>query len=224
MDEAVLTRWQKFTTDPLLTFNRMLSKIYTVLVSITYPFASCGRRLSIHRTLSLYRPDARQISLGNSVTLMKDVWLNIVPTSDDGVKIKIGDRCIIGLRNTISAKNQIHLEPGVITAASVVMADHTRACDNIEIPIMDQGSTPGGRITIESGCWIGHCTAIICNGGHLVIGRNSVIGANSVVARSIPPYSVVLGNPARIVKRFDVARGEWITGSPRAMEPDLIAQ
>ncbi len=47
----------------------------------------------------------------------------------------------------------------------------------------------------------------------LVIGKNSVIGVNAVVTRSVPAYSVVTGNPARVVKQFDPAKGAWVLGS-----------
>jgi acetyltransferase-like isoleucine patch superfamily enzyme len=68
-------------------------------------------------------------------------------------------------------------------------------------------------IRIEEGCWIGYGAAIVCGKGELVIGSNSVIGANAVVSRSIPPNSVVTGNPARVVKQFDPVKGEWVLGS-----------
>ena len=56
---------------------------------------------------------------------------------------------------------------------------------------------------------------IICEQGELVIGRHSVVGANSVITRSIPPYSVVSGDPARIVKQYDFSQGKWVLGCIR---------
>ena len=219
-----MTRWQGIKADPLFMFDRALIKAYALFVKMTYPFASVGTGLAMHRTCRLFRPHARQIKLGNGVSIMKDTWLNIAPSPDDEIKLIIDDRCLIGVRTTITVKNHVHLESDVVIADSVVIADHTRAFDNIHVPIYGQGTTPGGRIRIETGCWIGHCSAIICNRGDLIIGRNSVIGANCVVTHSIPPYSIVMGNPARIVKHFDSARGAWIVGPAGKIEAEIAAQ
>ena len=73
----------------------------------------------------------------------------------------------------------------------------------------------GGTIRIEDECWIGFGTVIVCEQGELVIGRHSVVGANSLVTRSIPPYSVVSGDPARIVKQYDFSQGKWVLGCIR---------
>ena len=53
----------------------------------------------------------------------------------------------------------------------------------------------------------------MCGRGELVIGRGSVVGANSVVSRSVPAYSVVAGNPAKIVKQYDQDKKVWVLGS-----------
>jgi len=83
----------------------------------------------------------------------------------------------------------------------------------VHVPIRDQGGTKSGTVVVEEGCWIGYGTAIVSTQGELVIGKNSVVGANSLVTRSVPPYSVVTGNPARVVKHFDLEKGEWVLGS-----------
>ncbi len=138
--------------------------------------------------------------------LGKDAWLHIVSDEVNEVKIIIDDNCVIAPRGQISAKNLIHIERDVIIGSSVLIQDHSHAYDDISLPIRAQGVTPGGRIRIEQGCWIGQGAAIICNEGELVIGRNSVVGANTVVGRSVPPFSVIVGNPGRLVKQFSSTR------------------
>jgi acetyltransferase-like isoleucine patch superfamily enzyme len=198
--------------DPLSFFFRARIKLYTQWLSATYPFASRGSNLSIHYPCILSRLVANQIKLGSSVIINKDAMLNVESDHVTDVKIVIDDNCVIGARNIISAKNSIHIEQNVIMATSVLIQDHLHAYEDISLPIRDQGVTPGGRIRIEQGCWIGQGAAIVCNEGYLVIGRNSVVGANSLVTRSFPPYSVIAGNPGRLARQFDLATATWIGG------------
>jgi acetyltransferase-like isoleucine patch superfamily enzyme len=158
------------------------------------------------------------------VLIRKDAWLNIDPTLDNELKIIIDDNCVIGRRSSISAKNSIHIERDVILSSSVLIHDHAHAYEDINLPIRTQGVTPGGRIRIEQGCWIGNGSSIICNSGELLIGRNSVIGADAVITKSIPPYSVVVGNPGRVVKHFDLTKEIWVEGSVRSLGTELPRQ
>jgi acetyltransferase-like isoleucine patch superfamily enzyme len=88
--------------------------------------------------------------------------------------------------------------------------DHNHEFANTELPILEQGVTEGGRIIVERGCWLGHGAVIVCNRGDLILGRNSVVGANAVVTKSFPPFSVIVGNPARLVKTYDQQSKKWI--------------
>lgn len=199
---------------------RALSKLYNTWLSIAYSFARLGKKVSLHYTCDLH--NTTQMEIGDFVTVHKDVWLHAHRTAEnhEGTVLTIGDRCFIGRRSHISAKNSIVIESDVLLAASVLIQDHGHQFSNIEVPIKDQGAAEGGKIRIGQGCWIGHSAAIICDSGELTLGRNCVVGANAVVTRSAPPYSVLLGNPARIVKQFDNAKGVWVLGASRQGEKE----
>ena len=208
--------------DPLWLFSRAITKLYTLWLSATYPFASRGRNLSIQYPCLLSRRLAHRIKLGSSVTIRKDAWINILPEASGDLNIVIDDNCCVAARSIISAKNHIHLERDVILAPSVLIMDHNHAFQDVIRPIRDQGPTDGGTIRIGQGCWIGHGAAIISNKGELSLGHHCVVAANAVVTRSFPPNSVIFGNPARVVKQFDPVEQVWVLGSSRSMEPARV--
>ena len=193
---------------------RSFRKVYSLWIAWTYGFASVGHHFSAHPASEIRRSLAGFMKIGNFVLLERNVRLDIplAPTKDEPV-ILIGDKCVFGQRATILAINRVQIEKNSIFAPSVLIADHNHEFEDVTVPIRDQGGTRGGIVTIEEGCWIGFGSAIVCSQGELVIGRNSVVGANSLVTRSIPPYSVVTGNPARVVKHFDPEKGEWLLGA-----------
>jgi acetyltransferase-like isoleucine patch superfamily enzyme len=200
--------------DPLLWVSRAISKLHSLWLSWTYPFVSVGSKFSAHYSCDLRRPIASHIKIGNSVRLDRGVSLNIsgVPKNNEPIII-LEDYCGVARRTVISARNRIHIARDTILGPSAIIMDHDDAHEDAAVPNRHPGTTMGGTIRIEEGCWIGLGAVIICSEGELVIGRNSVVGANSVVSESIPPYSVVMGNPARLVKRFDPSKQAWVLGS-----------
>jgi acetyltransferase-like isoleucine patch superfamily enzyme len=200
--------------DPLSLVPRIVSRLYTQWLLWTYPFLSVGRGFTAQSSCELRRSSAPYIKIGAGVRLDRRVWLNIpfIPNSA-GPVILLDDGCAVGRRCVISAQNRIHVGRNVIFAPAVLLMDHEHGPESATMAIGVQRTTEGGTIRIEEGCWLGFRVAVVCSKGELVIGKNSVIGANSVVTRSIPPYSVVTGNPARVVKHYEPTKGMWVLGS-----------
>jgi acetyltransferase-like isoleucine patch superfamily enzyme len=210
--------------DPLRQIMRVRRKLHSLWLSWTYPFAAIGRRFSADSSCDVRRAIASYIKIGNNVLFDRNVRVDVVvvPRHSDPV-ILLDDGCNLGQRVTILAINKIHIERNNLFGPSVLVTDHNHEFANVTVPIMDQGTTQGGTVRIEEGCWIGFGAAIICSRGELVIGKNSVIAANSVVTRSVPPYSVVSGNPARVARQYDPTSGKWAKVSGEVNERGSVA-
>jgi len=139
---------------------------------------------------------------GDGVRLMRDVWLSVPCEAPAPVKnrpvIKIGSGTLIGRRSLISGIHRIDIERNVLLAPGVFITDHNHQSMTTDVPIKDQGVTEGGTVIIEEGCWLGYNSAVLAQRGREVrLGRNTVVGANTVVTKSSPAHSVLVGNPAR---------------------------
>jgi len=207
---------RRWNDDPLDMVWRLRTKLHSTWIRLSYPFAAIGRNVSFHPTSKVYRPRASRIQLGNSISLREFAWLSVATDDPQGEPtIVIDDNCHVGFGSIISARNRIHLERDVLVGQMVLMVDHNHAYEDINIPVIDQGITEGGRIRIGRGTWVGHGACIICPRGELTIGRNCVIAANSMVMRSIPDYSVAAGYPATIIRQYDPERRAWRAGGRR---------
>ena len=197
--------------DPLMWVARAATKANSIWLKWTYPFEGCGTGVSIHYSCDIQRSYAHRIRIGDSVLIDRDVWVNVpVVSNRSEPSLIIGAGSNIGRRSVISAINHVCIRENVLFAPGVFVTDHNHQYLDPNLPIMAQGLTAGGTITIEENCWLGYGSMVLAGSGEVVLGRNSVVGAYSVVTKSCPPFSVLVGNPARVVKRFDPGSGMWV--------------
>lgn len=110
--------------------------------------------------------------------------------------ISIGDRCLIGRGSGIVGHLSIEIGDDVWTGHYVYITDQNHGYADLGLPISRQ-SQPERPVTIGSGSWLGHGTVVLPGAR---IGRNCVVGANSVVTGTIPDHSIAVGAPARVVR------------------------
>jgi acetyltransferase-like isoleucine patch superfamily enzyme len=117
--------------------------------------------------------------------------------------IWVGRNCFLGEFTLIRGQGGVHIGDHVLLAPRVQLLAVDHLYDDVTRPVIQQGIR-GLGITVEDGAWIGG-GAIVLDG--VRVGRNSVVGAGSVVTRDVPPYTVVAGVPARVIKRLGEAGG-----------------
>ena len=158
------------------------------------------------------------LRLGKQVYLDSNVYLNALPggiTIGDGTSLMhgtifhvfnyrdlphagifVGKHCFFGEYTCIRGQGGVHIGDGVYTGTQVQIAAVNHVYDDPDTYIKDQGITAQG-ITIEDDVWLAS-NVVVVDG--VTIGKGSVVGAGGVVNKNLPPYSVAVGIPARVVK------------------------
>jgi acetyltransferase-like isoleucine patch superfamily enzyme len=102
---------------------------------------------------------------------------------------------------------RIEIGRNVLFAERVFLADSGHGYGNVCEPVSVQLMALLGAVSIGDDCWVGINVVVI---GNVRIGRHVVVGANSVVTRDLPDYSVACGAPARVIRLYDPAKEIWI--------------
>jgi acetyltransferase-like isoleucine patch superfamily enzyme len=137
------------------------------------------------------------IWIGAESFVMKNAILHVYNFRDlPNAGIRIGSRSLIGEACVLRGQGGITIGDDVYLAPLVQMLAVNHVYHDTTRPISHQGITTQG-IVVEDGAWIGG-GAIILDG--VRIGRNAVVGAGAVVTKDVPAYTIVAGNPARVVR------------------------
>jgi acetyltransferase-like isoleucine patch superfamily enzyme len=168
-------------------------------------FSYIGRNSKILKPLKL--DNAGNIYIGENVLVNKYCWLMTMQI-DKSVRpqLNIGNGTKIGHFCHITCVNKVTIGKYVLVADKVHISDNSHRFLNPHMPIMDQGIDSTGEVEIGDGSWIGENVSILsCR-----IGKNCVIGANAVVIKDIPGYSVAVGVPAKTIKTYNFNEKKWI--------------
>ena len=152
----------------------------------------------------------KNIRIGSGSLISRGTWLYAVPQEYEKSRLRIGSNCAIGSNNHFVAIRSIVIEDNVLTANNVYISDNSHQYEDISKPIIEQEAKFLRKVVIGSGSWLGENVCVI----GASIGRNSVVGANSVVTRDVPDFCVAVGAPAVIIKHSDHVNARWVQGSP----------
>lgn len=167
---------------------------------------SAGRGIVARHGLRIDEPGC--VSIGDGVYIAEHCWISS-PKSDRELggperalepSVSIGAGCYIGRFFFISCIDRVEIGERAVIADSVFIGDNAHGHARRDLPILDQYLVPKGPVFIGPGTWIGNGACILPN---VRIGRNCVIGSNSVVTKDVPDFHVAAGIPARVLRTVD---------------------
>lgn len=122
-------------------------------------------------------------------------------------KLTIGNNVRCTSRCRITCAGHITIENDVLIAPDVFITDHNHGMN----PDTKGGYFPQPLVikdvVIGEGVWLGQRVCVMPG---VTVGAHSIVGANSVVTHDVPPFSIAVGAPARVVKQWDHNKQEWI--------------
>jgi acetyltransferase-like isoleucine patch superfamily enzyme len=142
-----------------------------------------------------------RLEIGEGVLFEPGVWI----TAPDQARVTIGAGTFLNQGVMIAAGELVEIGEHCMFANGCFVTDSSHRFDDLEQPVTWQGFTTKGPTRIGDNVWCG-AHVVVTSG--VTIGERSVIGANSVVTRDIPPYSIAAGSPAKVLRRVDGAPEE----------------
>jgi acetyltransferase-like isoleucine patch superfamily enzyme len=165
-------------------------KLHTLKHKFFFLFSGkCYFHKNITFERNVYIHAYSKVSLGTDLHIGRGSYIRLSSLS-------ISSDCAIGPGNVFYGK--ITIGKFLMTGPNVVIAGGMHGMDLIDTPMIHQSCTNKGRIVIEDDVWIG-ANAVILDG--VTIREGAVIGAGSIVTKDVPSFSIVAGNPARVIKQ-----------------------
>lgn len=175
-------------------------------------FANFGKNSIIKPFLNC--TNAEFISIGRNVNIGSFSWIAVSigfrehkSKSKNKIRLSIGNNVDVGNNVFMVANNNLQIGNNVIISSYVYISDHMHSYEDVNKTLFEQPLTEGGYVIVEDNVFIGTKSSILKN---VRIGRSSVIGANSVVTKDVPSYSVAVGNPAKVIKSYNFNQKKWV--------------
>lgn len=185
----------------MINIINIINKIYSFffIFILRLKGVKVGKNCYVGISADLLKVKLNHVILGNDVVIGAHGYVQTIDNIKTDPLIIINNGTNIGRQVTISCIKKVSIGKDCLLGYGVSILDHDHELYSIDVSPTVSGLTQGKSIIIEDDCFVG-AHSFILKGVHL--GKHCVVGANSVVTKSFPPYSVIAGNPARIIKRL----------------------
>jgi acetyltransferase-like isoleucine patch superfamily enzyme len=141
-----------------------------------------------------------RLEVGEHALFEPDVWL----TAQSPGRIRIGGGTFLNIGVQVAAADVVDIGEHCMFANGCFITDANHRFDDLERPVPWQGFTSKGPTSVGDNVWCG-ANVVITSG--VTVGERCVIGANSVVTRDLPPFSIAAGAPASVVAEVRPSAG-----------------
>lgn len=142
----------------------------------------------------------KAISIGKRVKIRKGARLEAVgPWDGQKPKLVIGDDTSINLYFHCGAAESVTIGSNVLIAGRVYISDHDHQYDHPHYSARQCEGFKTAPVVIEDGVWLGEGSVILKG---VTIGKRAVVGANAVVTKDVPPFTIVGGVPAKVINKI----------------------
>lgn len=148
---------------------------------------------------------AKRMSIGSNVRIWHGARLEVFG-SEASVVLQIGSRTSIQPFVHIGVAVGVEIGEDCLFASYVYITDHDHFSPNPYIPVRKSDVLVAAPVRIGSGVWLGERVCVLKG---VTIGDGAIVGAASVVTKDIPPRSIAVGSPARVVKRWNDDTNAW---------------
>lgn len=198
-----ILRWMTGLGAPLLTFY--------------YRHKHVGRGSFVDRTVHVL--GWRSVQIGDNTSIGEGTCININNRSVPGLKVLVGNNCFVGRRNFFNNGQTIIISDYCMTSIDCRFNGADHIFSNPFLPYISTGVAADKTIYIGTNCWLGIGVTVL---GHVSIGHGSIVGAGALVTKDLPPFSLAVGNPAQVIKRFDMISRAWIIVRDFTPEMDAL--
>lgn len=209
--KPLIRRLLSFAQGPIPEKFNTLKRTFHYFKGVLYyrhVFASFGINSILFKPLLLSNP--RFIHIGKNVDIGQGVRMEALITGRKRIpELRIGDNVNIEQNVHLVCHSRLIIGSDVSITGHCAIVDVTHPYANVDDPIkigsriLDEDSF----VEIGNGSFLGFGTVVLPN---VRIGKNCIIGAHSVVTQDVSDYSVIAGNPAKILRRYDHLTGEWL--------------
>lgn len=149
---------------------------------------------------------AQRIQVGVGCAIGQDTWMNVSDWETPGPAIVVGDYSFIGRRNFFTCGAKLEIGAYCLTGPGVEILGADHGFEDPGVPYVQAPVRPVGENRLGVNCWLGARVTILKN---VTVGWGSVIGAGVMLRESVPPFSLVAGQPARVLRRYSYVRQQW---------------